>query len=224
MRGVAVAVAALAALAGCGGRESPAPRTPAPPPAGTIRTPAALTAACTRARVACPAVWPPRLDGRALPRRSVTVFRDGPGVALVDVANGFCRRRCRGVFHAIVGQQARRVPPVAEGLRFPMRDVVIPVRGGGRFVQQRAPRRLAVVRVGGARATVYAAAPYPQGGLHGGHVAVLWNAGGHGHIVSLHAVGMRRREVAALAIALARSVSATPSARRTTGSACTATR
>ena len=127
-----------------------------------------------------------------------------PGV-LLDVSNGFCRHRCAGVFHADMGHQARPFGPVSERLRFPTRTRSIPMRGGGRFVTQRAQRRLATAWVGGARAAVYQAAPYPQGGLHGGHVVVLWNAGGRGRLVSLHAVGLPRREVVRLALAVAAS-------------------
>jgi hypothetical protein len=193
-----VGALALAGVSGCGGGTAASP----PQPAGLGSAPAALTRACARERVACPRLWPRRLDGRPMPDRAARALE--PGV-LIDVANGFCRRRCHGVFHADVGQQPRPFGPVSERLRFPTRTHSVPMRGGGRFVDQRAPRRLATTRVAGARAAVYLAAPYPQGGLHGGHVVVLWNAGGRGHLVSLHSVGLPRREVVRLAVAVARS-------------------
>jgi len=35
--------------------------------------------------------------------------------------------------------------------------------------------------------------PYPAGGIHGGHVSVVWNAGGAGYVVSGHAWGAGAR-------------------------------
>ena len=29
-------------------------------------------------------------------------------------------------------------------------------------------------------------AHYPRGGIHGGHIAVVWNQNGNGYVVSLH--------------------------------------
>ena len=197
-RSLRLAGALALALAGCGGGGASEP--PAPP-RGLAPTPAALTRACAREHIACPRLWPKRLDRRRTPVRAVRALEPG---MLLDVSNGFCLR-CGGVFHADVGQQATPFGPVSARLRFPTRTRSIPMRGGGRFVTQRAPRRLAVTRISGERAVVYQAAPFPQGGLHGGHVAVLWNAGGRGHIVSLHAVGLPRRVVVRLALAVARS-------------------
>lgn len=62
----------------------------------------------------------------------------------------------------------------------------IPLQGGGTFVQQRPSRILAHVSVRTHPGLVLAAAPYPLGGIMGGHVLVLWNEGGHGYLVSLH--------------------------------------
>jgi hypothetical protein len=62
----------------------------------------------------------------------------------------------------------------------------IPLQGGGTFVQQRPPRVVAHVTVRAHPGLVLAAAPYPLGGIMGGHVLVLWNEGGHGYLVSLH--------------------------------------
>jgi len=188
---------ALALLAGCGGGARDRV------PDGLVPAPRALARACARERIACPTHWPARLDRRRMPAAAVRVMAPG---SLLDVANGFCgRRRCRGVFHAVLGQQPGPLPPVDARLRLPMRTHTVPMRGGGRFVDQRAPRRLATVTIAGGRAAVYQAAPYPQGGLHGGHVVVLWNAHGRGRLVSVHAVGLPRREVIRLAVAIARS-------------------
>jgi hypothetical protein len=157
-----LSAAALASvMAGCGGHMSH-PRAPARP-RGLARTPAALLAACVREHLTCPRLWPIRLDRRPMTTRSVRTME--PGI-LLDVSNGFCgRRQCQGIFHADIGQQSSPFPPVSERLRFPTRTHTIPVQGGGRFVQQRAPRRLTTTTIHGAQAAVYQAAAYPQGGL-----------------------------------------------------------
>jgi len=40
--------------------------------------------------------------------------------------------------------------------------------------------------VNGAPALVLAAAAYPEGGLSGGHVIILWNTRSHGYFISIH--------------------------------------
>lgn len=42
------------------------------------------------------------------------------------------------------------------------------------------------VRVRGRNGLVLRVAPYPDGGIHGGHVALIWNEHGHGYMVSAH--------------------------------------
>ncbi len=60
------------------------------------------------------------------------------------------------------------------------RLITVPQHGGGTYVDQRPARVLRHARVDGVPALVLAAPAYPQGGLMGGHVIVLWNADGHG--------------------------------------------
>jgi hypothetical protein len=56
------------------------------------------------------------------------------------------------------------------------------------------PRVLAVTSVRGRRALLLAVDPFPRGGLHGGHYAIVWNEGGDGYALSLHYPrGDRRR-------------------------------
>jgi hypothetical protein len=65
------------------------------------------------------------------------------------------------------------------------------------------------VRVGASPGLVLCAPPYPSGGVHGGHLIVLWNRRGAGYLVSLHFADRHRpnrypqaaRVAAALAIA-----------------------
>jgi hypothetical protein len=83
-----------------------------------------------------------------------------------------------------------------------------PNQGGGRYVAQRPATVLRDATVGGQPALVLVAPPYPDGGLMGGHVIVVWNSGGHGYLLSLHfeaAPGrtytLAERTAAALAVA-----------------------
>ena len=79
------------------------------------------------------------------------------------------------------------------------------MRGGGTYVRQLPARPIGSARVRDAPATVLQAPPFPRGGLHGGHVVVLWNEGGHGYLASVHGERYSRDELVAIALALARS-------------------
>ena len=178
------------------------------------RTPTAITNACTRAAtyaafpVLCPARWPSPRGGGAPKAR---LFERASGVYLIDAANGF-QRQGGHVFHILVGGQRQpfgRWPTgVDPNLRVTTRKVTIPIRGGGTFVQELPARRIATARVHGARAAVLREPPYPAGGLHGGHVVVLWNEGGHGYLVSVHGERLSQRALVSIALAMARSARA----------------
>ena len=59
--------------------------------------------------------------------------------------------------------------------------------GQGWEDQQRVP--LTLLRratVGGQPALLLRASQYPTGGVHGGHLAVVWNQGGNGYALSMH--------------------------------------
>lgn len=49
-----------------------------------------------------------------------------------------------------------------------------------------APRVLRRVNIGGHRGLLLRQAAYPNGGVHGGHIAAIWNQGANGHVLSLH--------------------------------------
>jgi hypothetical protein len=51
------------------------------------------------------------------------------------------------------------------------------------------PRVVAATAVHGRMALVLAVEPFPRGGLHGGHYAVVWNEGGDGYAISAHMPG-----------------------------------
>ncbi len=172
-------------------------------------TPTAITDTCAQAAVyaefpvLCPARWP-------LPRGApkARLFERAPGVYLIDAANGF-RRRGGHVFHLLLGGQRQpfgRWPGgVDPDLRVTTRKVTIPTRDGGTFVQQLPARRIARAHVHGAPAAVLREPPYPAGGLHGGHVVVLWNEGRRGYLVSVHGERLSQRSLVSIALAMARS-------------------
>ena len=201
----------LAALVvGCGSDDTPAAPTHSSAPRLPV-APTAITKACARAAgvtavpVLCPTRWPsPRGPGAPKAR----LFEELSDVYLINVENGFSRRGGH-VFHLMVGGQAEpfgRWPAgVDSDLRVTTRKVTIPQRGGGSFVQQLPARRIGTVRVHGARASGLQEPPYPAGGLHGGHVVVLWNEAGHGYLVSVHGERLSRDELTAIALAMARS-------------------
>jgi hypothetical protein len=97
--------------------------------------------------------------------------------------------------------------PVAQ-LALP-RLLTTPMQGGGRYVEQRPARILTHTHVRGSSGLVLVAPGYPTGGFMGGHVIVIWNAGGHGYVLSFHFDGARdghvysqaQRVAAALAVA-----------------------
>lgn len=173
--------------------------------------PTAITNACAQAAahaafaVQCPARWP-SYRGRGGPK--ARLFEKASDVYLVDVGNGFSRRGGH-VFHLLLGGQrhsfGRWPASVDPDLRITTRKVTIPQRGGGTSVSQLPARRIATARVRGAQAVVMRAPPYPAGGLHGGHVVVLWSQDGHGYLVSVHGERLSQRALVLIALAMARS-------------------
>ena len=87
--------------------------------------------------------------------------------------------------------------------------LTMPIQGGGHYVAQRPARILRRANVRGRDALILVAPAYPQGGLMGGHVIILWNWHGHGYMLSLHFDGspsgriytLTERIAAALAVA-----------------------
>ena len=183
------------------------------PGAPLAPTPTAVTNACAEAatsatfQVLCPARWPsPRGRGA----RKARIFEKAPDVYLIDAANGFSRRGGH-IFHLLVGGQRRPFRHWPAGvdprLRITTRKVSTPIQGGGEFVQQLPARRIASARVHGAHADVLQEPPYPAGGLHGGHLVVLWNQDGHGYLASVHGERLSRRALISIALTMARSTS-----------------
>ena len=89
-----------------------------------------------------------------------------------------------------IDADAGRWPPVPDRTSYLGLVGVAPAtaggRPGGRLVR---PRVVAVTSVRGHTALVLAVAPFPRGGLHGGHYAIVWNEGGAGYALSFHGIG-----------------------------------
>jgi hypothetical protein len=137
-------------------------------------------------------------------------LRTGRCEYLVDLAAGGHRR------HALAGGRCGRWPlrtrdggwPAATPLA---RDLGLvgskPQRPGrpdaDRTVRARVVRRIAVA---GHPGLVLTAAPFPDGGVHGGHTIAMWNQRGHGYVLSLH--GRSTADVLAAAGAMSRASAA----------------
>ena len=65
------------------------------------------------------------------------------------------------------------------------------MQGGRLYVAQRPARILRRASVNGHDALVLIAPQYPEGGLSGGHVIILWNSDLHGYLLSFHFNGSR---------------------------------
>jgi hypothetical protein len=193
---VPAATLALVALACCGqgARAAAIPMGPAPP-----IVPRFCARVAPRVAVLCPARWPHRPrshveDGRDLTRPGfpgyLGTFND-PGFRTADLG------------HVILGGERRAFSLLGRpGAIWPLRGQPKPDPDSG-FVG-----RIHVVRhatVGSDPALLVRPRRYPAGGIHGGHVVVLWNHGGHGYFVSLHFAGYPLTERIAAALAVARS-------------------
>jgi hypothetical protein len=152
----------------------------------------------------CPTSWPVT---RAAGEPQAGVFEVASDVYLLNASNGLADRSPH-IFHVLIGGQARPFGAVYKSidprLRVTTRYVRVSIRGGGSFVQERPATRIASAMVHGVRAAVLREPPYPQGGLHGGHLIVLWDQGGRGYLVSVHGDGMTESALIRSAVELAR--------------------
>lgn len=153
----------------------------------------------------CPATWPHHRGPGQPKLQFLGSTTDG---YLIDASNGSSRRGAH-VFHLLLGGERRPFRPGPTGidpaLRVTTRRVTIPMKGGGEFVQALPARRIATATVHGNRAAVLRAPPYPQGGVHGGHVVIVWSENGHGYLISAHGARMPQRDIVSVALQVARS-------------------
>src|SRR4051794_37147393 len=187
----------------CDGRSPSAERTAAAIPLGS--TPAPVLRLCRRlqrgSEAECPSQFPRRPASHVLVE-SLTPHGYRGYLASFNI-EGFSGD---DVGHVILGSQPRPLPLRGRP------DEPWPSAGAIADPQLKLGRGLRLlrhVRVGGAAGLALRAPPYPAGGVHGGHVLVVWNSGGRGYLVSLHFADRRHptrypeltRLQAALAIA-----------------------
>jgi hypothetical protein len=177
-----------------------------------VPAPAVVAAACRQGSITvglpvlCPTRWPAT---RAAGPPQLFWFERSTRVYLLNAFNG-PNDETPHVFHLLIGGQSRPFgrawqTTIDPGLRVTTRTVRIPKRGGGTFVQQRPARLIGTTTVHGARAILLREPPYPQGGLQGGHVLVLWNQGSHGYLISVHGLMLSSSALVAIAEAMADS-------------------
>jgi hypothetical protein len=181
--------------------------------AALIKAPAAVGAVCSKLTrsvsftVMCPTAWP-RTAGAGEPQ--VGVLATTQATYLVNAFNGLSEHSAH-IFHLLFGGQNTSfdssLGSIDPGLRVTTRDVRIPKTGGGTFVQQLAVRYIGSSTVHHRHARLLQEPPYPQGGVQGGHVLVLWNESGHGYLVPVHGQGLTKPELIAAATDFADSTS-----------------
>lgn len=201
--GIAVVLVGAAAVAGCGGSDGTGPRSSVgvaePPPRNNGLEPAPPNVA-HRCSALAPARGVPVLCPTLLPKGRWVVrhrsLRGGPDEYLLDIETeppGW-----GGAFHLLAGGRTGRFSlsttpsggwPRDTRLR---RDLGLvgakPLRPGQPAAQAKRvrPERLRRASVAGHDALLLRVRHYPDGGVHGGHLAVVWNVGGAGYTVTLH--------------------------------------
>jgi hypothetical protein len=210
-RGVTLsALAALAVLTACSGDEaadagSPASApSPAPARATTIPlgpAPEAVGQLCgiTALKVqgtVCPTKFPLKRGSQAADGQELR--RDGYGGYLLEWHVTKFRGDDAG--HVVVASQPREFD-LSGGAA---------VKTDGPMALPGRKKLLRRTKVGTGAALVLQSPPYPRGGINGGHVSVLWNSDGRGHLVSLHFQGYALRDRIAAAVGMARSSTLVP--------------
>ncbi|MCW2985206.1 MAG: hypothetical protein JWR63_2776 [Conexibacter sp.] len=199
---VGLLVAATLPVA-CGDAPPKAAAGPAPPhlaalPRAAVRTCAAL-ATTRRVPVRCPTELP--AANWTIRYRSLT---DGPSAYLVDYETRGSSKPAGAAFHVLAGGRTpvfdlattragtwpvRADPPSATCCNTRPTDLALVGARRGRHRGFWYPVRLRSLRrttLAGHPALVAQAAGFPNGGIHGGHLVVLWNQGGAGYVLSMH--------------------------------------
>ena len=199
-----VVFAAVVMLGGCGAADSE------PPGASATDTRAASArfaqqcaeeAGSVAVAVLCPARLP--LGGFESPRN----YGDAPCAYLINLEPRGMLKRPGAVFHLLFGGTCRpwdlrtqdgRWPAVTSAAR-PGDDLRL-IGNTSLMPGQTAADRERVglrvlrrARIASEPALVLRNAPYPIGGIHGGHISIVWNADGAGYAVTGHAVASPER-------------------------------
>jgi hypothetical protein len=139
-------------------------------------------------RALCPSRWPRRhgriLDGRNLVLSGAQSYLgtfNNSGAGTADAGHVFLGGQPTPFsLSGRAGDPWPRPgePNPDEAMRLPPRAAA-----AGRLPRATVVRR---ARVGHFPAIVIRLAPYPTGGVHGGHVVALWNERGRGYLISFH--------------------------------------
>jgi hypothetical protein len=167
-------------------------------------SPPELTAVCrdlvntSRARILCPR-WLPSPLARNGGLSAIDVQRSVPqtcGYFIEALAKGHAAADAQSPFHFIIGGRCKRFSlAVAGDRRWPVRPnkqeyLALVGERSLRPGETSAPLQLPVVigreTIGGRPGLLCRITPYPDGGLHGGHYALIWNEGNDGYVISFH--------------------------------------
>lgn len=184
-----------AALCGCGGagcaeRADERPPRPAAQPA-ELAFPAELGAACERiARAGSAAVLcPPPARGRAGLALLHEDLDPDPCSYVINMANAATAGEPS---HPVLGGSCKPLPlqagrgPYAVEQPRSLRLVANPPLVSGQAPRTSHPLVLGPTHVRGRPGVLLRVLPFPEGGLHGGSYALVWNERGNGYVVSLH--------------------------------------
>ena len=195
--------AAIVGIAGCGGHAA-SPTTPAsgnatqPAATATLQpVPADIATAC---RALAHSRTVPVLCPTRLPRGRWTVnhatLRNGRCAYLLDLNTRPFGENIP--FHALAGGRCGPWPLTTRAGRWPASATLAndlgligakPLRPGQPSATTPTPvppRVLRRVEIAGHRGLLLQEATYPNGGVHGGHIAAIWNQGVDGYVLSLH--------------------------------------
>lgn len=201
-RTLAITVAVIG-LAGCGGSDTSkqtATTSTGPQRSATVTlqpTPTTITTACRRLAASrmLPVLCPTRLpEGRWFVNHRT--LRNGRCAYLLDLNTHPFGQNIP--FHALAGGRCGLWPLTTRSGRWPARGALTndlgligakPLRPGQPSTTTPTPvppRVLRRVDVNGHHGLLLQEAVYPNGGVHGGHLAVIWNQDGNGYVLSLH--------------------------------------
>jgi hypothetical protein len=205
---VAAVLAAVVTASSCGGDDN------ADSGGRGLRASSApgLTAVCrdlantSRARILCPR-WLPSPLARHGGLSAIGVQRAVPqpcSYFIEALAKGHVRAEAQDPFHFIIGGRCKRFSLAVTGdRRWPVRPnkqdyLALVGERSLRPGETSAPLELPIVigreTIAKEPGLLCRVTPYPDGGLHGGHYALIWNEGNDGYVISFHYPrGDRRR-------------------------------
>ncbi len=191
-------------LAGCGAAE-PQPRGGSATDTRVASARFAHACAKDAGSVSVGVLCPTRLPAGGF--ESPRSYGDAPCTYLIDLEPRGMLERAGEVFHLLFGGTCEpwsldtrdgRWPAGLDGARAgdDLRLIGTTSLTPGQTEADRRRVRLRVLRrarIGPNPALVVRNPPYPAGGIHGGHISIVWNASGAGYVVTGHAAASAER-------------------------------